>query len=176
MNALRDPAVRGSVTEKLFPMLFMGTPATQRLIYEALALVGDPQTIISHSLLQYARFGDAEPLVIGAGLLEDLGAESWPVLAAFARTGRSECAYFVPAIVRLKNVDAAARLQILEILARSEDPELRWRVYEALDEFPFDRTILVLRVLADGGHAEDSAQFAAEERLRTGGQESLDPD
>jgi len=167
LNVLRDPAERGPWTEKLFPMVLKGTPARGRLVYETLREFADPQDIIINSLTVYLRYGDAEPLVVGAGLLEDLGAKSWPVLAAYARTARPECAYFVPAIARLNDVAAEERLQVLAILARSGDPELRWRVYEALGEFPFEQTIPVLRALAEGGHAEDSAQFAAEERLRT---------
>jgi hypothetical protein len=167
LNVLRDPAQRGPWTEKLFPMVLKGTPASGRLVYETLKEFADPQDIIINSLIVYLRYGDAEPLVVGAGLLEDLGAKSWPVLAAYARTARPECAYFVPAIARLNDVAAEERLHVLEILARSGDPELRWRVYEALGPFPFEQTVPVLRALAEGGHTEDSAQFAAEERLRT---------
>jgi hypothetical protein len=147
--------------------MFKGTPARRRLVYETLREFADPQDVLINSLLLYLRYGDSEPLEVGAGLLEDLGAKSWPVLAAYARAVRPECAYFVPAIARLKVVDAEERLQVLEKLAASGDSELRWRVYEALDEFPFGQTIPVLKVLAEGGHAEDSARCASEERLQT---------
>jgi len=165
-SVLRDPAHRGPWTGTLFPMVLKGPPARGRLVYETLREFAYPRDILINSLLLYLRCGDAEPLVIGAGLLEDLGAQSWPVLTAFAQTGRPECAYFVPAIARLNDVAAEERLQVLGILARSGDPELRWRVYEALGEFPFEQTIPVLKTLAESGHTEDSAQFAAVERLR----------
>jgi hypothetical protein len=166
LNVLLDPAQRQLMARELFPMVFKGNPARGRLVYETLRQFADPQDIIVDSLALYLRYRDAEPLEVGAGLLEDLGAKSWPVLAAYARAARPECAYFIPAIARLKDVAAEERLQVLEFLARSGDPELRWRVYEALNEFPFDRTVPVLRALAEGGH-EDSAQSAAEGRLRT---------
>jgi hypothetical protein len=172
LNVLHDPTRLGSWTEKLFPMMLRGTPARRRLVYEALRDFADPQDIIVNSLVLYNRYRDAEPLEVGAGLLEDLRAKSWPVLAAYARTARPECAFFVPAIARLHEVAAEQRLQVLEILVRSGDPELRWRVYEALDEFPIERSISILRALAEGGHAEDSARFAAEERLRAYAEES----
>jgi hypothetical protein len=164
LNVLRDPSQRGPWTEKLFPLMLEGTPARGRLVYETLREFADPQDIIINSLMVYLRYGDAEPLVIGAGLLEDLGAKSCPVLAAYARTARPECAYFVLAIGRLKDVAAEERLQIFGILARSGVPELRWRVFEALDEFPFEQVVPVLRTLAEDGYAEDSARFAAEEQ------------
>jgi hypothetical protein len=167
LNALRDPSQRGPWTEKLFPLMLEGTPARRRLVYETLREFADPQDILINSLVVYLRYGDAEPLAIGAGLLEDLGAMSWPVLAAYARTVRPECADFVPAIARLNAVAPEERLLSLEILAHSDDADLRWSVYEALDEFPVDRTIPVLRALAEGGRAEDSVKFAAEVRLRT---------
>ncbi len=167
LNVLRDPSQRGPWTEKLFPLMLEGTPARMRLVYETLREFAEPQDIIINSLMVYLRYGDAEPLVIGAGLLEDLGAKSWPVLESYARMARPECAYFVSAIARLNDVAVEARLQVLEILARFGDPELRWSVYEALGEFPLEQTIPVLSTLAEGGHADDSAQFAAEERLRT---------
>ena len=95
-----------------------------RLVYETLREFAEPQDVLINSLLLHFRHGDVEPLVIGAGLLEDLGPVSWPVLAAFARTARPD-RYFVSAIAGLQNVDVNKRLEILEILARSEDSELR---------------------------------------------------
>jgi len=108
----------------------------------------------------YIRYGDAEPLVVGAGLLEDLGAESWPVLAAFARTGRPECAYFVSTVAGLQDIDVKQRLEVLEILARSEDSELRWRIYESLGDFSPDEAGPVLRVLAGDESPDDAARSA----------------
>jgi len=147
--------------------MLQGPPALARLVYEALKRFADPQQILANSLVLYRRYGDAEPLVVGAGLLEDLGAMSWPVLAAFARTMRPECAYFVPAIGRLNDVDAKERLEILAILARSGDPELRWRIYEVVDEFPVDEAVPVLKSLAASVDRDDDVRIAAEERLRS---------
>jgi hypothetical protein len=149
LSALRDPDQHERMTQILFPMLVEGTPTRRRLVYETLREFAEPQEILIGSLQLYLRDGDVEPLVIGAGLLEDLGPRSWPVLAAYARRVRPECAYFVPAIARLKDVPAEERLAVLETLARSEDAELRWRVREALEEFPPDDTIGVLRALAE---------------------------
>jgi hypothetical protein len=132
-------------------MLVGGTPARKRLVYETLKEFAEPQEILISSLQVHLRDGDVEPLVIGAGLLEDLGPQSWPVLAAYARKARPACAFFVPAIARLKGVPAPERLEVLEILAHSEDAELRWRVREALEEFPPDDTIRVLTTLAEAG-------------------------
>jgi hypothetical protein len=171
LDVLRDPGRRGHWTEKLFPMVLRGTPARGRLVYETLREFADPRDIIVDSLVLYLRYGDAEPLVVGSGLLEDLGARSWPVLAAYARTVRPECAYFVPAIARLKDVDAEDRLQVLGILARSEDPELRWRVYEALDEFSLDAAMPIMKSLAESGDAGDAARAAAQERVQPDGEE-----
>jgi hypothetical protein len=166
LDVLRDPARRGHWTERLFSKVLEGTPARGRLVYETLREFADPQDVLVNALVLYHRYGDSEPLIVGAGLLEDLGARSWPVLSAYVRTARSECAHFVPAIARLDDVAAGERLRALEILAQARDPDLRWMVYESLDAFPFESTIPVLRTLAEGGLAEDSAQFAAVERLR----------
>ena len=130
-NVVRDPAQGGPWTAKLFTKVLEGTPASGRLVYETLRKFAEPQEILVNSLVVYVRYGDAEPLVIGAGLLEDLGARSWPVLAAYARMARPECAYFVPAIARLSDVADDERLLVLQTLACSGDPEIRWRVYEA---------------------------------------------
>ena len=140
------------MTQKLFPMLVEGSPARRRLVYDALREFAEPQDIIVGALLLYMRNGDVEPLVTGAGLLEDLGARSWPVLVAYARRVRPECASFVPAIARLRGVLAEERLAVLELLARSDDAELRWMVRESLEEFPHDDANRVLRALAE---AED---------------------
>src|SRR5262245_50939239 len=104
LSVLRDPPQRGLMTQRLFPMLVEGSPARRRLVYEALREFAEPQEILISSLQLHLRDGDVEPLVIGAGLLEDLGARSWPVLAAYARRARPACAFFVPAIARLKDV------------------------------------------------------------------------
>ena len=139
-DVLLNPNQRGPMTQQLFPMLVEGPPARRRLVYETLKEFAEPQDILIGSLLLYHRVGDAEPLVIGAGLLEDLGARSWPVLAAYAMAARPECASFAPAIARLDGVPAKDRLTILEILARSSDAELRWRACEALDELALEGT------------------------------------
>jgi hypothetical protein len=142
-----------------------GTPARRRLVYETLREFAQPQDILVNALMLYRRHGDAEPLAIGAGLLEDLGVEAWPVLAAFARTGRPECAYFVTAIAGLRDVDVRKRLDVLNTLARSDDSEIRWRIYEALDGFSAEEAIPVLKALADERSPDDAARSAAEERL-----------
>jgi hypothetical protein len=145
------------MSQRLLPMLLQGPPARRRLVYEALKEFAEPQDILIGSLLLHSRDGDVEPLVIGAGLLEDLGARSWPVLAAYARRAQPACAYFVPAIARLEGIPVKERLAVLEVLARSEDAELRWRVREALEEFPpYDMT-RVLRTLEEAEDPEDPA-------------------
>ncbi|MGO9471302.1 MAG: hypothetical protein ACLQIB_01425 [Isosphaeraceae bacterium] len=166
LDVLLAPAQRGVWTERLLPLLFKGPSARKRLVYEMLREFADPRDILVNSLVLYHRYGDAEPMVIAAGLLEDLGARSWSVLSSYLRSARPECAYFVPAVARINGVALQERLDVLEILARSADPEVRWRVYEALDEFPLDSTVAVLRALANDSHAQDSAQFAAQARLR----------
>jgi HEAT repeats len=167
LTVVRDPAQRGPMTRELFPMMLKGTPARTRLVYETLRKFAEPQDVLINSLLLHLRRGDAEPLVIGAGLLEDLGAVSWPVLAAFARTGRPECAYFVATIAGLQNVDVKKRLEVLEILARSEDSELRWRIYEALGDFSLDDAVPALSVLAGADSPDDAARSAATERIQS---------
>ena len=69
-------AQRGVWTERLFPLLFKGPSARKRLVYEMLREFADPRDILVNSLVLYHRYGDAEPMVIAAGLLEDLGARS----------------------------------------------------------------------------------------------------
>jgi hypothetical protein len=150
------------MTQSLFPMLVAGSPARRRLVYETLKAFAEPQDILVGALLLHLRDGDDQPLVIGAGLLEDLGARSWPVLATYARKARPACACFVPAIARLRDVPARERLDVLEILARSEDAELRWRVREALEEFRPDDAIRVLRALAEAEDLEHLMGSSAE--------------
>ncbi len=150
------------MTESLFPMLVAGSPARRRLVYETLKAFAEPQDILVGALLLHLRDGDDRPLVIGAGLLEDLGARSWSVLATYARKTRPACASFVPAIARLRDVPAQERLDVLEILARSEDAELRWRVREALEEFHPRDTIRVRKALAEAGDLEEPVENAAE--------------
>jgi hypothetical protein len=174
LGVLRDLAQREIMTQSLFPMLVEGPPARRRLVYETLREFAEPQNIIVNSLLLYMRDGDVGPLVMGAGLLEDLGARSWPVLASYARRVRPECAYFVPAIARLKGVPAQERLAVLETLARSDDAELRWRVHEALEDFPSDDMSRVLRALAEAGDLEDPARTAADKPMRGDIAESAD--
>jgi len=155
------------MARELFPMVLKGTPARRRLVYETLREFAEPRDVLINSLMLQLRDGDVEPLFIGAGLLADLGAESWPVLAAFARTGRPECAYFVSTIAGLQDVDVKQRLDVLDILARSADSEVRWRIYEALGDFSLDEAVPVLRVLAGAGSPDDAARSAAEERIQS---------
>ena len=142
-EVLRDPNQRGPMTQNLFPMLVEGPPARRRLVYETLKEFAEPQEILIGSLQLYLRDGNVEPLVVGSGLLEDLGSRSWPVLEAYARSAQPACAYFVPAIARLKGVTAEKRCAVLEILARSEDSELRLRAHWALDGSPPDDMIRI---------------------------------
>jgi hypothetical protein len=86
-------------------------------------------------------------------------------LAAFARTGRPERAYFVSAIAGLHDVGIKKRLDVLNALARSDDSEIRWRIYEALDVFPAEEAMPVLKAIARDGGPDDAARSAAEERL-----------
>ena len=142
-EVLRDPNQRGPMTQNLFPMLVEGPPARRRLVYETLKEFAEPQEILIGSLQLYLRDGNVEPLVVGSGLLEDLGSRSWPVLEAYAQSAQPACAYFVPAIARLKGVTAEKRCAVLEILARSEDSELRLRAHWALDGSPPDDMIRI---------------------------------
>ncbi len=164
-DVVRDPGQRSSLTGRLFPHLLKGPPARRRLVHETLRWFAAPEDVLVNSLLLFFRYGDAEPLTVGAGLLLDLGAQSWPVLEAFARTRRPECAYFVTAIAVLRTVDVQKRLDLLRCLARSNDPELRWRILEALNEFSLDEATPVLEALAQDGGLDDAASSAAKEQL-----------
>jgi hypothetical protein len=166
-KVLQDPSHKKSLTDALFPLLFEGAPVRRRLVYSALMAFANSPDILRNAWRTYLRVGDVEHLTTAAALLEDLGAASWETLRAFARTGFPEASYFVPAIARLTGIDRTERLDVLIELARSADPEMRWRIYEASDSLPEADMVSLLRILADSEACDDSAKDSAKERLRS---------
>src|SRR5262245_7895368 len=124
---------RQAAAEVLLPYAVKAPYAQQNLVCAALLELATPNDLINAALAACGQNDDTRLLEEAAGLLAHYGRAAWPVLVQLARSGRSECRYFVAAIAGFAGVAEGDKIEVLAELARNPDIGVRREVVELLE-------------------------------------------
>lgn len=147
----------------LLPYLVKSSYAQRNLVCNALIEFATPQDLLFAALAVHERDRDPRVLQIAAELLEHDGAEATPVLTRLARSGRSECRYFVGTIINLPGLPEEQKREALRALARHPDVGTRQELLDEADRASARDAALVCRLLTHD--ADKNIRAAAGQRL-----------
>ncbi len=148
-------------TQWVFPLLIQAHGETRRHLYKALLTLGEPKAILDVALSAYEKYGNEDRLTLAASLLMDLGAHALPSLRIMARSNRPECAWFVPTIAGLPDVELQNRVEVLTYLIRSPHIAVRQSLLGATQALPSPEAISLLHMLPQDPD-EETAEEAQE--------------
>lgn len=151
-------------TKWVFPLLIQARGETRRQLYKALLTLGEPKAILDVALSAYEQYGNEDRLTLAASLLMDLGAQAFPSLRILARSNRSECAWFVPTIAGLPDVQLQNRVEILTYLVKSPHSAVRQSLLGATQALPSLPALSLLHMLSqdpDEEIAEEAREYLA---------------
>src|SRR6266705_1276794 len=148
-------------TALVFPWLIQARGETRRQLYQALLTLGEPKAILDITLSAYEKYGNEDRLTLAASLLMDLGAHALPSLRILARSNRPECAWFVPTIAGLPDVELQNRVEVLIYLVRSPHIAVRQSLLGATQALPSPEAISLLHMLSQDPD-EETAEEAQE--------------
>jgi len=141
-------------TALVFPWLIQARGETRRQLYQALLTLGEPKAILDVALSAYEQYGNEDRLTLAASLLMDLGAQAFPALRILARSNRPECAWFIPAIAGLPDVQLQKRVEVLISLVKSPHSAVRQSLLGATQALPSPEAISLLHMLSQDSDAE----------------------
>ena len=141
-------------TQWVFPLLIQARGETRRQLYQALLTLGEPKAILDVALSAYEQYGNEDRLTLAASLLMDLGAQAFPALRILARSNRPECAWFIPAIAGLPDVQLQKRVEVLISLVKSPHSAVRQSLLGATQALPSPEAISLLHMLSQDSDAE----------------------
>jgi len=122
--------------EWLFARLVLSRSVDGAPYFDAVRLIARPEEVAEIAVNQYRTLGNERRLAIAASLLREYGSEAWPALCWIARSGLSDCEYFVDLVATIPGVRRSEKIDLLVELVATGNMDVKWGVVGALENYP----------------------------------------
>jgi hypothetical protein len=119
--------------EWLFTRLVSSRSVDGAPYFDAVRHIARPEQVAEIAVNQYRTLGNERRLALAASLLREYGSSAWPALCWIARSGLSDCEYFVDLIATIPGVRRSEKIDVLVELLATGNMDVKWGIVGALE-------------------------------------------